>query len=126
MRVACVNKLMSLRFLFILLGGPSSHDRSVLWKAGRNSQGNPSATSSVDEGVADMDSSWDPDPNGSVGHGSTASSGILGGHYSATSGRSRTDWKWPARGSTGSSVLMSPDMSQVNTIHYFVFGKFYF
>jgi len=88
------------------------------WKANRPRCG-PSQTSSVDEGVADMDSTWDPDPSGSaatMGHGSSISSGMGASNVSAssTSGpRSRADWKWPARGSSGSSAQISSDLSQV-------------
>lgn len=91
----------------------------VPWKGASRPHVGPSQTSSVDEGVADMDSQWD-DATGSMAsshigmggqghsHGSSVSSGIAGPAI-----RSRADWKWPARGSSGSSVLISSDMSQV-------------
>jgi hypothetical protein len=69
----------------------------------------------VDEGVADMDSTWDPDPSGSVatvGHGSSISSGMGASNVSSVP-RSRADWKWPARGSSSSSAQISSDLSQV-------------
>lgn len=98
-------------------GVPPAEPVYVGWKGTRPHVG-PSQTSSVDEGVADMDSQWD-DTTGSMAsnnmgmgmghsHGSSVSSGIA-----APAVRSRADWKWPARGSSGSSVLISSDMSQV-------------
>jgi len=97
----------------------AGHPEAAFWKSSRTSHGAPSQMSSVDEGVADMDSSWDPDPTGSsvsgVGPGSSMSSGI--GQSIASSGpRSRADWKWPTRGSTGSSVQISSDLSQVGIV----------
>jgi hypothetical protein len=90
----------------------------------------------VDEGVADMDSQWDEvmgsiasSMGGAVGggpgysHRSSISSGVGGGgggggpsseRTGSSSIRSRADWKWQARGSSGSSVQISSDMSQVN------------
>ncbi|CAL8111114.1 unnamed protein product [Orchesella dallaii] len=96
---------------------PGAAAHPEFWKSSRTSHGAPSQMSSVDEGVADMDSSWDPDPTGSsvsgVGPGSSMSSGI--GQSIASSGpRSRADWKWPTRGSTGSSVQISSDLSQAS------------
>lgn len=96
----------------------TAHPEAVFWKSSRTSHGAPSQMSSVDEGVADMDSSWDPDPTGSsvsgVGPGSSMSSGIGQSIASSSGGpRSRADWKWPTRGSTGSSVQISSDLSQV-------------
>ncbi len=102
--------------------GGAGHPEAAFWKSSRTSHGAPSQMSSVDEGVADMDSSWDPDPTGSsvsgVGPGSSMSSGIGQSIASSTvSGgpRSRADWKWPTRGSTGSSVQISSDLSQVGS-----------
>ncbi|XP_021964061.1 probable serine/threonine-protein kinase SIK1B isoform X2 [Folsomia candida] len=99
-------------------GVPPAEPVYVGWKGTRPHVG-PSQTSSVDEGVADMDSQWD-DTTGSMAsnnmgmgmghsHGSSVSSGIA-----APAVRSRADWKWPARGSSGSSVLISSDMSQAS------------
>lgn len=101
-------------------GAGAAHPEAVFWKSSRTSHGAPSQMSSVDEGVADMDSSWDPDPAGSsvsgVGPGSSMSSGIGQSIASSTGGpRSRADWKWPTRGSTGSSVQISSDLSQVGS-----------
>lgn len=103
-------------------GAAAPHPEAVFWKSSRTSHGAPSQMSSVDEGVADMDSSWDPDPQGSsvsgVGPGSSMSSGIGQSIASSTGGggpRSRADWKWPTRGSTGSSVQISSDLSQVRS-----------
>lgn len=102
--------------------GSVAHPEAGFWKSSRTSHGAPSQMSSVDEGVADMDSSWDPDPTGSsvsgVGPGSSMSSGIGQSIASSTGGggpRSRADWKWPTRGSTGSSVQISSDLSQVGS-----------
>ena len=103
------------------------------WKNHRGtsqgSQGGPSQsqTSSVDEGVADMDglSGWmdSSTDNSSVGgnvgvHGSSSgNSSMLPSNPNSSSApaRSRQDWKWPARGnSTGSSIQISSDLSQVH------------
>ncbi|CAG7785674.1 unnamed protein product, partial [Allacma fusca] len=84
------------------------------WKVHRQGRAKvgQSQTSSVDEGVADMDSSWEPpDFGGSVGtidHGSSASSGFVQSIASASTA-SRNDWKWPAAGCSGYSVQTSSD-----------------
>lgn len=79
------------------------------WKHTRPSHVGPSQTSSIDEGVADMDSNWDPSE---VSSAFSINSSIDSGILSALPSR-RVDWKWPA-GSTSSSVLVSTDMSQVS------------